>query len=290
MKLRLLGMGLALISIIPGLTGCAGTKAFTTAARAGDTVALAVGWNKNVSRANLSAVITPASGGSVTYNPGDTNIRAVFNMYPDPVSRLVVGTETNQSLGYNANVHGASLGGLVTGDDKDLSQTMVLLNLPASLAVGNATVDLYAGATPLSTHTVQILSGTGSANLFEGAAGSLTAEQLRTLERAAASVVTFSAVIVPHSIYLEVPHTFGVGVPWVVNPRGDLKNVSWTDTGSVLKIVITPVSGASIPQIGHFKFYISGGLTGFGAPYVKAYDVNGSPLPEGDVTAAIQPL
>lgn len=291
MKLRLLGIGLALISIIPGLTGCAGTKAFTTAARAGDTVALAVGWNKNVSRANLSAVITQAGGGApVNYSPGNSNIRAVFNMYPDPVSRLVVGTETNQGLGYNANVHGASLGSLVTGDDKDLSQTMVLLNLPASLAVGNATIDLYAGATPLSSHTVQILSGAGSANLFEGATSSLTAEQLRTLERAAASVVTFSAVNVPHSIYLEVPHTFGVGVPWVVNPRGDLKNVSWTDTGSVLKIVITPVSGASIPKIGHFKFYISGGLTGFGAPYVKAYDVNGSLLPEGDITAAIQPL
>jgi len=290
MKLRLLALGLALISIVTGLSGCAGTKAFTTAARAGDTVALAVGWNKNVSRANLSAVITPASGGPVTYNAGNSNIRAVFNMYPDPVSRLVVGTETNQSLGYNSNIHGASLGSLVTGEDKDLSQTMVLLNLPASLAVGNASIDLYAGATPLSTHTVQILSGTGSANLFEGPIGNLTAEQLRTLERAEASVVTFSATTVPHSIYVEVPHTFGVGVPWVVNPRGDLKNISWSDTGSVLKIVITPVSGASLSQIGHFKFYISGGLTGFGAPYVKAYDVNGVSLPAGDVEVAVQPL
>lgn len=290
MKLRLLAMALTLISILPGLSGCAGTKAFTTAARAGDTVALAVGWNKSVSRANLSAIITPEIGGVVTYNPGNTNIRAVFNMYPDPVSRLVVGTETNQSLGYNANVHGANLGSMVTGDDKDLSQTMVLLNLPASLAVGNATIALYAGATPLTTHTVQILSGAGTANLFEGPGGNLTAEQLGTLERAEASVVTFSAITVPHSIYIEVPHTSGLGVPWVVNSRGDLKNISWTDTGSLLKIVITPVSGASLPQIGHFKFYISGGLTGFGAPVVKAYDVNGSPLPEGNVTAVVQAL
>ena len=291
MKLRLLAMGLALISIVPGLSGCAGTKAFTTAARAGDTVALAVGWNKNVSRANLSAVITPAGGGApVNYSPGNSNIRAVFNMYPDPVSRLVVGTETNQSLGYNSNIHGANLGSLVTGDDKDLSQTMVLLNLPASLAIGNATIELYAGATPLSTHTVQILSGTGSANLFEGPAGNLTAEQLRTLERADASVVTLTGTSVPHSVYLEVPHTLNVGVPWIINPRGDLKNISWSDTGTVLKIVITPASGASLAQISHFKFYISGGLTGLGAPYVKAYDVNGAPLPVGDVEAVVQPL
>lgn len=285
MKLRLLALGLALISTVPGLSGCAGNKAFTTAARAGDTVALAVGWNKNVSRANLSATIQPAGGGSpVPYNVGDPNIRAVFNMYPDPVSRLIVGTETNQSLGYNANVHGASLSSAVTGSDKDMSQTMVLLNLPASLAVGNATINLYAGGSPLSSHAVEVLSPGGSANQFEGQnGGNLSAEQLGTLERADSTVVNFSAVTVPHSIYLEVPHAVG-GVPWVVNPRGDLKNISWADTGTLLKIVITPVGGSSLTQIGHFKFYISGGVSGFGQPVVKAYDINGSLLPAGDVT------
>lgn len=288
MKLRLLAMMFAFILIVPGLSGCTGTKAFSSAARAGDTVALAVGWNMNVSRANLSAIITPASGGPVTYSAGDSNIRAVFNMYPDPVSRLVVGTETNQGLGYNANVHGANLSGLVMGDDKDLSQTMVFLNLPASLAVGNATIALYAGAVPLATHGVEILSGTGTANLFQGPSGNLTAEQLATLERASASVVTFSAITVPHSIYVEVPHSLGVGVPWVVNPRGDLKNISWSDTGSLLKILITPVGGNSLSQIGHFKFFISGGLTGLGTPIVKAYDVNGSPV--AGVTPTLQAL
>lgn len=291
MKLRLLALGLALIAIVPGLSGCTGTKAFTTAARPGETVALAVGWNKNVSRANLSASIQPAGGGNpVPYNVGDPNIRAVFNMYPDPVSRLVVGTETNQSLGYNANVHGASLSSAVTGSDKDMSQTMVLLNLPGSLAIGNATINLYTGVTLLSSHAVEILSGVGAANSFEGQNGNLSTERLRTLERAAASVVSFStATTVPHSIYLEVPHASG-GVPWVVNPRGDLKNVSWTDTGTVLKIVITPVNGASLPNMSQFKFYISGGLSGLGAATVKAYDVNGSAFPTGDVTAVVQPL
>lgn len=288
MKLRLLAMALVWVPVVFGLSGCAGTKSFTTAARAGDTVALAVGWNKSVSRGNLTAIITPATGGVVTYNPGDPNIRAVFNMYPDPVSRLVVGTETNQSLGYNANVHGANLSNLVTGGDKDLAQTMVLLNLPAALAAGNATISLYAGVAPLTNHDVQILSGTGTANLFQGPAGDLTAEQLATLERADASVVTFNAITLPHSIYLEIPHNFGVGVPWIVNPRGDLKNVAWTDTGSLLKIVITPAGGAGLSQLSHFKFFVSGGVTGLGTPTVKAYDVNG--LPIADVNAVIQPL
>lgn len=289
MKLRLLALGLTLIAIVPGLSGCTGTKAFTTAARPGDTVAVAVGWNKTISRANLSAVIKGANGSETAYPVGDTNIRAVFNMYPDPVSRLIVGTETNQSLGYNANVHGANLSSAVTGGDKDMSQTMVLLNLPTSMVTGNATIFLYENSTALTFHTVEILPGTGAANTFDGQMGSLTAEQLRTLERADASVVTFTASTVPHSIYLEVPHAIG-GVPWVVNPRGDLKNVSWSDTGSLLKVVITPVSGASLAQINHFKFYISGGLSGFGTPVVRAYDVNGALLPSGDVTPSITPL
>jgi hypothetical protein len=279
---------LVLFSVVLGLNGCAGNKAFTTAARAGDTVALAVGWNQNITRANLSATITPAVGSPVVYNPGDPNIRAVFNMYPDPVSRLVVGTETNQGLGYNANVHGASLNSLVTGEDKDWSQSMVLLNLPAGLATGTATIALSANATPVSTHQVQILSGVGSANLFEGPTGNLTAEQLATLERAGGSVVTFSGPTVPHSIYLELIRTPTVGVPWVANPRGDLKNIAWTDTGSMIKVIITPIGGQSLSQMMHFKFFVSGGVAGLGTGTLKAYDVNGNPV--SGVAASVQPL
>lgn len=272
-----------------GLGGCAGTKSFTTAARPGDTVALAVGWNVNITRANLAATVTPFSGPPVTYAINNPNIRAVVNMYPDPMSRLVVGTETAQPLGVNANVYGAQLNSWNL-EDKDMAQTMVFLNLPAGIATGTANIQLTKnGALLGAPFAVNVLSGVGAANTFDGTSGSMSAEQLATLERASGSVVSFTtASVVPHSIQLEVARTPGVGTPWVVNPRGDVKNVSWSDNGSAMKVIISPVNGQSLTQMIHFKFFISGGVTGFGVPTVKAYDVNGNPI--SGVIAAIQGL
>lgn len=286
-------LGLVVLALFGlGLGGCAGTKSFTTAARPGDTVALAVGWNVNITRANLAATVTPFSGPPVTYAINNPNIRAVVNMYPDPMSRLIVGTETNQSLDFNAHVHGAQLNSWYM-EDKDLAQTMVFLNLPMGIATGIANVQLTKNGAPLGApFAVDVLPGLGAANTFDGFNGgpvSLSAEQLATLERANGSVVTFTtASVVPYSIQLEVARSPGVGTPWVVNPRGDVKNVSWSDNGSVMKVIMSPVNGQSLTQMIHFKFFISGGVTGFGAPTVKAYDVNGNPI--SGVVATIQSL
>lgn len=286
MNMKTVGL-MVLVTMSFGLAGCTATKSFTTAARAGDTVALAVGWNVNVTRANLGATVTANGGGVVPYASGNPNIRAVVNMYPDPMSRLVVGTETNQSLGVNANVHGAQLNSWNL-EDKDLAQTMVFLNLPTGIATGPATIQLTASGSPLGApFSVEVLSGVGSANTFDGT-GSLSAEQLATLERASGSVVSFTTgSTVPYSISLEVAHTPG-GTPWVVNTRGDVKNVSWSDNGSAMKVILSPVNGQALSQMIHFKFFISGGVTGFGAPAVKAYDVNGNVI--SGVQATIQPL
>lgn len=269
MNMKTLGL-LVLISISVGLTGCTASKSFTTAARAGDTVALAVGWNASVTRANLNARITPNGAAPIDYAPGNANIRALINTYPDPMSRLMVGTETNQSLGVNANIHGAQLNSLHM-EDKDLAQTMVFINLPAGIPPGLATIQLKDGVANLGLpFSVEVLSGTGSANTFDD----LSAEQLATLERTSGSVVTFSGATVPHSISFEVPHALSTA-PWVVNPRGDIKNVAWSDNGTSMKVILTPVSGQSLSQLIHFKFFISG-VSGFGASTVKAYDVNGN--------------
>lgn len=271
------------------LGGCAGTKAFTTAARSGETVTLAVGWNVNINRSNLSATITPPGGGAINYSIGDSRIRAVFNTYPDPVSRLVVGTETNQSLGYNANTNGTMLDATVTNYDKDWAQTMVLLDLPSGMSPGAATIDLKTGSTVVSSHQIEVLAGTSSANTFQGSTGALSAQQLATLERTTASVVTFSATTVPHSIQIDITRNVGVGVPWVANSRGDIKNISWSDNGSRIRVIITPVGGQALSHIEQFKFYIAGGVTGLSTtPVVTAYDVNGNVV--SGVTATVQGL
>ena len=152
-----------------GLASCAGTQTFTTAARAGDTVALAVGWNKAIARQNITVTITPSSGPVVTYRPNDPNVRAVVNLYPDPVSRLVVGTETQQGLGYNANEHGNSLTTNVTNQDRDWGETIVLVNLPTSLLSGTtANISITGPDGPVTAQpiTVDILPGAGNANPF----------------------------------------------------------------------------------------------------------------------------
>ncbi len=276
-----------MVLLTTSLGGCAGTKSFSTAVRAGDTVALAVGWNVPVSRTNLAATITPSSGPAIEYPVGDARIRAVVNMYPDPMSRLIVGTETDQSLGYNANTNGNLLASSVNGD-KDLSQTMVLLDVPAGIATGMASVNLTVSGVPVTSPiAVEILPGTGTANTFDGSSGSLSTQQLQTLERASGSVVTFTGSTVPYAIHLVIAHDYGVGVPWVVNPRGDVKNVAWNDTGSTIKVMLTPVAGQNLQQWVNFKFFVAGGLTGLSA-VVKAYDSNGNVVP--GVTANIQPL
>jgi len=263
---------LLMVPLVAGLGGCAGTKSFSSAVRAGDTVALSVGWNVNVSRSTLSATITPPTGGPIEYAIGNPAIRAVMNTYPDPMSRLIVGTETSQSLGYNANTHGASLSSTVTNGDKDLSQTMVILDLPATLPVGTSTIVLKSNGTPVgSPLSVVVLAGTGAS--YVGTSGSVTEEQLRTLERASGSVVTFTGSTVPYAIHLELNH--GAGTPWVVNPRGDVKNIAWHDSGSVLTVILTPVAGQNLQQMVNFKFSVAG-LTGLSVKTLKAYDSNGN--------------
>jgi len=67
------------------LNGCTAFNAFPTAARAGDTVALAVGSPDGMSRSNTTATFTSAAA------PGDIidvtpNIRSIFKLYADKTS------------------------------------------------------------------------------------------------------------------------------------------------------------------------------------------------------------
>ena len=53
------------------LSACAGINTFGTAARAGDTVALALGWNLTVNRQNATVQLTGTSG-TFTAKPAST--------------------------------------------------------------------------------------------------------------------------------------------------------------------------------------------------------------------------
>ncbi len=272
-----------LLFLVTVLPGCTGIQTFGTTARAGDTVALALGWNQEISRQNLIVTITSADYTPYTYNPGDPAIRAIINNYPDPVSNLVVGTETGQNITGQETIWGTLIDASVTGGDKDWSQSIVLLDLPLGMALGTATVDISTtGGLTIAPISIEILAGNGSAHTFSNQEGlTISAGHLKSLERSAHYTITFLGSTVPHAIQLDLVHdpdanNGGVGRAYVVNPRGDIKNINWFDDGTNLRVILLPAKNQTLSDLLHFKFYIAGGITGLQTPVVQAFDINGN--------------
>jgi hypothetical protein len=277
--------------VLAGLVGgCAAIHPFPTAARPGETIALAVGWNKTLSRQDATITIAPSAGQPIVLPPSDPAIRAVLRLYPDPASRLVVGTETQQGLDVNAQTYGDMVLEQVTAQDRDWWLTTVYLDLPSSLPPGYAAITVAGTAGPVMAEpaVVEILPGVGTPARFAGPGVSVvqSGEFLAALERAQHFTVSFSGSVVPHAVSLELTRTPGVGKPWLVNPRGDLKNLAWSDDGTQLKVLLTPSHGQALPHLADFKFYVAGGLAGIQVKQLKAYDVQGKPVP--GISAAIE--
>jgi len=64
----------------------------------------------------------------------------------------------------------------------------------------------------------------------------------------------------------------------VINPRSDLKNLVWSDSGSTLRISLTPARGQTLEDLSHFRFYLAGELANLALTGLKAYDVDGRPV------------
>lgn len=265
------------------VAGCSSNTTFPVAARPGDSIMLPIGWRTNVTRDNLTVTFQAAAGGATTtYAPSDPNVRAVLKLYPDPVSRLVVGTETQQGFGTNAAQYGNLLNDRVTNQDRDWWQSVVYLDIPRVLSAGRTLVTL---STPQGRVgdpiTIDILSGVGSAS--DGGASSLFSGQdatkiFQSLERADHKTVSFVGKTIPHSIQIEFSHTPGVGRPWLVNPRGDIKNITWSAAGATITALLTPTHGFTLDYLTDFKFYVAGGLADLKVTRIRAYDLSGKPL------------
>lgn len=265
------------------LSACSGIQTYPNKVSAGDTVTLGLGWQKNFRRDNTSVHITPSTGGTITYQPGDPALRALINFYPDPVSYMIVGTETNQDANFN---YGATYGNMVnryfTGGDKDIWQTTAFINLPESLPLGDALIELENDAGEAVTSSVLIVEGEGSPDQFDAEInGPLTPLQLSSLERSPHFEVAFSGSSIPYAIEVTISHDpdighGGAGEVYVVNPRGDIKNIFWSDTGTVLKVYVTPTRIKLLNNFNDFKFYLAGGVGSPVVDDVKAYDIDGN--------------
>ncbi|HEY9200991.1 MAG TPA: hypothetical protein VIQ81_05290 [Gammaproteobacteria bacterium] len=267
------------------LLGCAGTKTFPNAVRAGDTASVALGWQKKFLPHNTTVTITPETGVPVTLLPNDPAIRAIINLYPDPVSYMVVGTETLQDGGFfnYGKTYGDMVNNVFTDKDKDWYQTVAFIDMPASLPSGNTTIELTNDDGETASSMIEIIEGSGAPALFSAESnGPLTRTQMSSMERAFSYEVICSGETIPAAVEMTISHD--AGTVYVVNPRGDLKNLNWTDDGSTLKVHMISTTLDSPSHIKDFKFYIAGGyrymsLQLVEVQEVKAYDRDGIEVP-----------
>lgn len=267
------------------LQGCAGLKSFNHTARAGDTVAIAAGWKHQFSRDKLTVTITPSSGSDIVYLPNDNGVSASVNFYVDPASYMAVGYEIGlgqKSYNY-ANTYGGVISSNYTDNDPDWWQTVVFVNLPDTLPEGTATVSLVSSGDLGESWSVpvEIVAGTGLSHLFEAESlpSGMQSEQRHTLERAPNFEVNFTGATTPFAIQIDLSHDTDVGIPYIVNPRGDIKNITWADDGSNMRALLSFAYDTPLrANMARFKFYVSGNVMGLQVQNVQAFDINGSPV------------
>ena len=278
---------LAILILVFLVVGCAGTTTFHQAARAGDTVAIAAGWHENWSRDNITIYVQEY--GSTTWNQysaNDPSIRAVVNFYPDPISSLVVSNRTDQDITPYAEGYANNVTNNFTSGSRDWYNTVVFFDLPTGMALGPAHV--YIEEVSNTSHyvdtTVDIvenISG-GKTHDFEAqGAGKLQRIHLASLERASHYTITLSGTgNIPHAIQMDFSHDAdvdngGAGKAYVVEPISGVKNISWTDDGVNLRVIMLPADGKTLSNFKEFKFYVAGGITNLTHVSTQAFDING---------------
>ncbi len=144
------------------LPGCTGLDAFPIAARAGDTITLALGSPEGMGRDNTSVSFEDAQGG---IHDLTTDMRGIFKLYPDPASKAWDSSDTFT---------------LVSNARHEPWLTVMALDLPSSLPVGAGTIRVTTTADypTINAHVndvpirLEILPGAGTPNPLEYVFGS----------------------------------------------------------------------------------------------------------------------
>ena len=267
------------------LISCGALRTFHEYARAGDTIAVPVGTKANFSKDNITVTITPSVGDIIVLNATDPKVRAIINFYPDPISSMIVSREIGTSLTPFATTYADTM--LFTaGSDKDYFQTVVFVDLPATLPIGLTQVEISNGLGEFHQATLDVVDGVGAANSFNSDFNSglmLDANMLDSLARTSHTTVNIDSAVIPHAIEISFTHDpdasiGGTGKAFVVNPLGYRKALHWSDDGTNMTIIMNESKAGLIDHMNDYKFYITGTVTGLLFATVNGYDVNGDLL------------
>jgi len=204
-------------------------------------------------------------------------------MYPDPLSSLMVSPLVDMDMTSGARTYANLLSEIYTGFDQDWWQTAVFIDLPETLPPGTTRIDITNPQGESTYSNVNIVSGTGQRGTFSYTQGMLNDNQLLSMQRIGNYTIQFSGSTIPYALQLDLTHapdvnSGGAGKAHVVNTRGDLKNAAWSDTGTILRIILSPAKGQALTRFSDFKVYVTGGITGLQLLSLKAVDINGSPV------------
>ena len=279
---------IAIIILTITLASCGGLRAFHEEARAGDTIAVPVGLKADFSRENIAVTITPSSGAPIVYLGTSSEVRAIINMYPDPINNMNVSKAIGSDITpYASTYYDALLGS--ANWDRDYYQTVLFIDLPETLPVGDTSINVTNTQTGTS-HTVNLLivSGNGTPSTFNSDFNGglqLTNDMINGLSRAPHKTIQFTdSGVLPDAVEVILSHDpdetlpGGSGKAFAVNPLGDRKNLYWQDDGINLKIILTPTHANLINNINDYKFYVTGTVTNLTITSVKAFDSNGNSL------------
>jgi hypothetical protein len=198
-------------------------------------------------------------------------------------------------------VIGDTIESSATGDDKEYLETIVLMDIPTSVPVDSGVVSVSFSDTggdllnPIYIeifHAPALLAGTFTN--WEGAATGNS--QFHKLERANYKTVTFTGTV-PYAVEVDMTHS--ASRLYVVNPRGDIKNLTWKSGVGTLKVIITPAwmkttapaPGETLGDVKHFKFYVAGddlSALAIAPSGARGFDINGNEITQGQLTATVQ--
>ena len=300
---------IALVLLATALSGCTGARTFHDYARAGDTIAIGAGWKHHMQRDNIEVTITDANDIETTYEKGHPAVKASINLYPDPISSLVISDRigehvTPSSLGYAQLINSQA-----TDNDRDWWETVIFVDLPDPMALGEATIDIVdlnspANETASSIVTIvpdETSTGTGgTANAFSFSQPPFILDMVdshfQSMERVNHYIVRFSGPTLPHAIQIDLTHDSdeahgGNGIPYVVNPIGHIKSLTWAQTGTNgtdLRVIMMPARDGEISTMNDFKFYVAGGVENLAMGSVQAFNSEGRVITDMDTPLITQ--